>query len=426
MARLLRVAEVAAGAEEAVLHEWGVAEQASFSTGDVIATLETEKAVVDVEAESDGVLVARLVPEGTAVAVGGPIALLASPGEQLSDVAAELERLGYATNRAPSKTAPSETTSSETAPAASPTAAGVPDHPERLFSSPLARRMARDAGIAVEDLVGTGPGGRIVKRDVLAAQDRQDAGASSSSSPVSGDRATITPRPPAHDAGAVVTDVPHSAVRRAVAARLTASKQSAPHFYLRAGVEVDELVALRRQLVEAGVPVSLNDLVVRAVALAHRRVPEMNVTWMPDAVRHHTSVDVAIAVTTDRGLVTPVLRGVESTPIGALAEESRRLVDRARRGDLRQHELEGGTITVSNLGMFDVEEFTAIINPPQSAILAVGAAREQPVAHDGVLSVRTVMRLVLAVDHRPLDGAIAAAWLRELVTLLERPVLLLV
>jgi pyruvate dehydrogenase E2 component (dihydrolipoamide acetyltransferase) len=427
MAHLLRVVEVATGSTEVMLHEWAVPERTGYSVGDVLATLETDKAVVDIEADADGTLVAHLATEGDRLEVGAPIALLAAPGEQVVDLAAELRRLGVAAEDRTGRTAPPDDSPAATkargeldpavatAPTASP--ATPAEHPERVFSSPLARRMARDAGITVAQLVGTGPGGRVVKRDVRAAIDRRGA--------VPAGPVTVSPTGSGASATPPYVDIPHSGVRRATAARLTQSKQTTPHFYLRAGVQVDELAAVRSRLADAGVRVSVNDLVVRAVALAHTRVPEMNVIWTPDAVRSFTSVDVAVAVSSDRGLLTPVLRGVDQMAVPVLARTTRELVDRARSGALRQHELEGGTITVTNLGMFGVEEFTAIINPPQSAILAVGAARPEPAVHDGELVVRSVMRVVLAVDHRPVDGTVAARWLQSFVQLLEEPLRLL-
>jgi pyruvate dehydrogenase E2 component (dihydrolipoamide acetyltransferase) len=207
-----------------------------------------------------------------------------------------------------------------------------------------------------------------------------------------------------------------------VAERLTESKTTAPHFYLRATVPVDRLLALRAELNEgAGTRVSVNDLVVKAVARAHVAVPDLNVTWGPDAVRHYDSVDVAVAVATDSGLVTPVLRSVEDMTITTVAQSTRDLAERARSGQLRQHELEGGSISVTNLGMHGTEEFAAIINPPQAAILAVGAARQEPVAVDGRLEVATVMRLTVSVDHRPVDGVVGARWLAALTDLLQHP-----
>jgi pyruvate dehydrogenase E2 component (dihydrolipoamide acetyltransferase) len=210
------------------------------------------------------------------------------------------------------------------------------------------------------------------------------------------------------------------------ATRLVQSKQEAPHFYLRATVRADALVAARAEINDgATTRVSVNDLVVKAVAGAHLRVPEMNAVWTADAVHRYRSVDVAVAVATDRGLLTPVVRDVGSLSVTALAARTQELASRARDGALRQNELEGGTISVTNLGMYDVEEFAAIINPPHAAILAVGALREEPVVRDGSLAVGRVLRLTLAVDHRPVDGVQAAQWLRVLVDLLEHPVRLL-
>jgi pyruvate dehydrogenase E2 component (dihydrolipoamide acetyltransferase) len=215
-------------------------------------------------------------------------------------------------------------------------------------------------------------------------------------------------------------------MRRAVAARLTESKATAPHFYLRGSARVDALLRLREELADgAGTKVSVNDLIVKAVARAHRLVPEMNVVWTGEAIRSFSSVDVAVAVATDGGLVTPVVRGVDGLPVSALAAVTRDLAARAREGRLQQAELDGGSITVSNLGMYGVEEFAAIINPPQAAILAVGAARQEPAVTDGRLEAATVLRVTLSVDHRPVDGATAARWMAAFVDLLERPVRIL-
>ena len=230
------------------------------------------------------------------------------------------------------------------------------------------------------------------------------------------------PAPAARDGG----DIPHSRQRRAIAARLTESQQTVPHFYLRATVRAGRLAALRAEInagLAEGARVSLNDLVVKAVAAAHQRVPEMNVIWTPDAVRTFATVDVAVAVATDRGLVTPVLRDVTAQTITQVAARTRDLAARARDGRLRQHELDGGTISVSNLGMYGVEEFAAIINPPHAAILAVGAVRDEPVVEDGAVVPGQVMTVTLSVDHRPVDGVIAARWLAALRELLENPLL---
>jgi pyruvate dehydrogenase E2 component (dihydrolipoamide acetyltransferase) len=216
-------------------------------------------------------------------------------------------------------------------------------------------------------------------------------------------------------------------MRRAIAKRLTQSNQDAPVFSIRGSARVDALLALRKDLNEAaGVKISVNDLIVAAAARAHVAVPEMNVIWMPDAVRRFDDVDIAVAVATDAGLVTPVLRGVQRLTVAALAAQSAELVARARDGRLRQDELDGGTLTVTNLGVFGTEDFTAVLNPPQAAILAVGAARQEAVVVDGELSVATVLRVTLSVDHRPVDGATAARWMAAFLGLVQAPLRILV
>jgi pyruvate dehydrogenase E2 component (dihydrolipoamide acetyltransferase) len=431
MPRLMRMPEVAAGGTSAVLHEWSVTEKSEFGRDDVLATVETDKAVVDVEAGQPGTVVRLLVAPGTSVEVGEPIAVLADPGERVDDVPAVLAALGLADagQQAPDpEGAPDQPASPELPPAlvaGTVAAAGLtPDLQGgngngRLFASPLARRLAKERGLELGQLVGTGPGGRIVRRDVVAP-----------SPSVASPRLEAAPQPVAAtpgEAGTAYTDVPHTPMRRAIARRLTESKQTIPHFTVRASVRVEALLQLRSDLAEAGTRVSVNDLLVKAVGRAHLAVPRMNAVWTPEATRTFSAVDVAVAVATPTGLVTPVLRGVERTPISLLAATSADLVERARAGRLRQDELEGGTVTVTNLGMFGTEEFSAIINPPQSAILAVGAARPEPVADDdGQVSVARLMRLTLSADHRVIDGALAAEWIRVLVSILERPVQILI
>ncbi len=431
MAQLLRLPEIATGTTEAVLSSWSVAENASVSAHEVVAVVETAKAVVDVEAEADGVVLRLLVAPGAEVETGEPIALVAAPGETVTDVDATLAELGV-TAGAPA-TAPSAQPSALGVPEASTTpdpspvegvpakvAAGPPsDQAEpmsrngRVFASPLARRLAREAGLAVEDIRGSGPNGRIVRRDVEAAR---------SSAPAHAPAATAPPAVSAAGGAAAYTEVPHTRLRKLIASRLTESKTTAPHFYLRGSAQVDRLLALRAEINATGeVRVSVNDLVVKAVGRAHQLVPAMNVTWAADAVRQWSSVDVSVAVATENGLVTPVVRSVQDLTVTAVAGTVRDLAERARAGRLQQHELEGGSISVTNLGMYGTEEFAAIINPPQAAILAVGAGRQEPVVVDGALHVASVMHLTLSVDHRPVDGVVAARWMAAFVELLEHP-----
>jgi pyruvate dehydrogenase E2 component (dihydrolipoamide acetyltransferase) len=460
MAKLLRMPELAANAVEAVLQGWPLPEGTPYAKGDVIATVETEKAVADVEADADGVILKTLVPEGAGVEVGAPIAVIGGPGEKAADVDALLVELGV--------TSPAASASASAAPAVNATASGSPapavNAPValaptsavpaqaaaagtangtgrgRIFSSPLARRMAREAGLPYEQITGTGPNGRIIRRDVEAAIVSRDRSASVLAAPAGPDRAASTaPAATAPAMGTVVgavvgavtgapafTEIPHSRIRRAIASRLTESKQTTPHFYLRGTARVDRLLRLREELNDgAPVRVSVNDLVVKAVAGAHLLVPAMNVIWTPDAVRSFSSVDVSVAIATERGLVTPVLRSVERMTVSSVATAVRDFAERARAGRLRQDELEGGAISVTNLGMYGTEDFAAIINPPQAAILAVGAARQEPVVKDGGLEVGTVMRVTLSVDHRPVDGVVAAEWMRAFLSLVENPVRIL-
>src|ERR1035437_10069876 len=409
MARLLRMPEVAADAVEAVLSHWPIPENTPFRTGDVIATVETEKAVVDVPADAE--TLKTLVSAGAVVEVGAPISLLGQPGEQVEDLGALLSELGVMSGAAPSN--PASLTSNSNSPP-SPCVDVANGGGTRVFSSPLARRLAKKAGLSIADIKGSGPGGRILRRHV-----KQAALAASST--------TST-------AAAGYDEIPHTRVRRAIAARLTQSTREAPHFFLRGTARVDKLLKLRARLnePEAGsgndsgrVSVSVNDLVVTAAARAHVKVPAMNVLWAPDAVRSFSGVDIAVAVATDRGLVTPVLRNVGQMTLSAVVAATSDLVGRARSGLLQQEELEGGTLTVTNLGMFGTESFAAIINPPQAAILAVGAALEKPVVAKGKLKVGTVMSFTLSIDHRPIDGATAAQWMATFLSLLEQPVRIL-
>lgn len=411
MASLLRMPEVAANTAEAVLLSWPTGENTRYDKGEVIAVVETAKAVVDVEADAPGTILRTLVAEGTEVKVGEPIALIGETGEEIADVARVLADLGYR-----------EASDDRQLPApvqASP-AGGTPDHggavPERVadrvFASPIARRLARAAGIPFADLQGSGPNGRIVRRDVEAARRSRSTG--------------VAAAPVAADPPSRYEDVPHSRQARFVAARLTQSKATVPHFYLRARARVDALLALRADLnAAAEARVSVNDLILRGVAMTQRRHPALNVQWTDEAIRHYTSVDVGVAIASAHGLVVPVVRGADELAVSDIAQRTRDYIARAAEGRLRQAELDGGCITVSNLGMYGIREFDAIINPPQAAILAVGAAGEEAVVHNGELGAARVTHLTLSVDHRVADGAAAAEWLQHLVGLLEQPLSLL-
>ncbi len=410
MATIVRMPAALAGVTEAAIQSWIASPGQAVAIGDPLAEIETEKAVVEYAAEVGGTVARLLAEPGVNIAVGAPIAVILAPGEGDADVAAALADAGALPEEAEhsSSTAP---TARGTSPAvdvvvASPSEdrsnAGV-----RQFASPIVRRLARERGTDLRELTGTGPGGRIVRRDL----DSVTAGAS----------ATVQPVVP--DSAGTGTDVPLTAMRRAIARRLTESKTSVPHFYVTARCRVDRLLALRRDVNDArGQKVSVNDFVLKAVAGALLDVPAANAIWAGDHITRFDGADIAVAVAVDGGLLTPVLRGVDSMTLAQVAAAVADVAERARAGRLQQHELEGGSFSVSNLGMYGVDEFSAILNPPQSGILAVAAAKEQPVVDDGVLGVGTVMSVTLSADHRVIDGAIAAEWMAAFVRRIENPV----
>lgn len=411
MPELLLVPEVAAGATEVVIADWLVQPGADFTAGDAIAVIETEKAVVEMEAPQGGTLLKALVAPGTTIEVGAPMALVGSPSDVGTDLQAALAGLGHGQ---PTAAEPVEVAQA-TEEGAESVAVGETG---RLFVSPIARKLLRDAGLSADGVVGTGPGGRIRRRDVegLVAGSRAPA-----------PRSEVVPEVGPAPAEGAWTDVPHSRLRRAIARRLTESKQDVPHFYVRRSVTLDPLLELRTQLVgSTGTKVSVNDFLVRAIAAAHQQVPDANVIWTDEAIRRFDHVDVSVAIASERGLVTPVLRNVETSSVSAISRQVKAYVEQANAGTLQQRDLEGGSITLSNLGMYGVDEFSAIINPPQSAILAVGAGRPTPVVEDGQVVVRTVAEVVLSVDHRAIDGALAAQWMGALVHALHHPLSLLV
>jgi pyruvate dehydrogenase E2 component (dihydrolipoamide acetyltransferase) len=433
MAVVVRMPSVLAGTTEAALARWLVAPGDTVTVGTPLAEIETEKALVEYESEDAG-LVGRLVlAEGGSGEIGDPIAVLVAAGETDADIDAAL-------GVAPAPAAPAATVPAPAAPQANGHQA--PADGGRVFASPLVRKLAGQRGVSLAGLAGTGPNGRITRRDLerfLAARPAAAQAASGAVPTPAADGGGPVPAAADVNAGpeAVLfekertgaektpdggTLVPHTPMRRAIARRLTESKATVPHFYLTAEPVVDELLALRKRVNESSpVKISVNDFVLAAAAAAFGDVPEANVTWSEAGMVTYRSVDLSIAVATDGGLVTPVLHGVDSMKLSAIAREAASLAQRARERRLLQHELEGGTFAVSNLGMYGTAEFAAIINPPQSAILAVGAARQQPVAVDGELAVATVMRCTLSVDHRAIDGALAARWLAAFTARLENP-----
>jgi pyruvate dehydrogenase E2 component (dihydrolipoamide acetyltransferase) len=440
MASVVRMPSVLAGASEAAIASWLVAPGDEVAVGQPLAEIETEKALVEYAAEEAGVVGRLLLGVGDTGEIGDPIAVLVADGETDADIDVALGTETPAPAQAPAPTAPAVTSSTSALQDASASAAapsgtwsmghrppksvvdgtsttnghqpGV-DSRGRIFASPLVRKVAGERGIDLAAIAGTGPNGRIVRRDLeqfLAEHVKPER--------------VQAPAPVQASTPVVASDrlILHTPMRRAIARRLTESKATIPHFYMVTECVVDELLQLRTRINEsAPVKISVNDFVVMAVGAAFRDVPEANVTWSDEGLVEHGSVDISIAVATEGGLVTPVLRGVDSKRLSDIARESQDLAGRARERRLRQDELEGGTLSVSNLGMYGTLEFSGIINPPQSGLLAVGAAKQQPVVTDGAVTVATVMRCTLSIDHRALDGALAARWLAAFTTRLEHP-----
>lgn len=422
MARLLRMPGISADAEEVVFLEWCTSPGSTVSAGEAIATVETEKANVDIEADGEAILWRTLIEPGASVAVGFPIAVLVGVDEEVGDESALLQALGLTSATDMTTTAQDveqvEHVEQPVEPSPVAERAGLEtavSH-ERVFSSPIARKMARENGLRIETVTGTGPGSRIVRADIERALENR-----STTAPQALSTTSLVPT----EAGYV--DIPHSGMRRAIARALAASKREVPHFYLDATCHVDSLLAMRREINEAGsVKVSINDFIVKAAAKALVEVPDMNVVWMEDCVRRFETVDIAVAIGSQSGLVTPVIRSAEKMTLSALSAQVKDFVDRAAHGRLKQPELEGGSFAVSNLGMHGVESFAAIINPPQAAILAVGAVVDSAVVVHGSLQVGKTMTVRLSVDHRPVDGVIAAKWLARFKDLLENPARMLV
>ena len=420
MATLITMPEVAAGATEIVLSKWHVAVGASVSVGDIIADIETEKAVVDFACDAEGTVYKILVADGDSVEVGAPIMIVLGAWE---DGSAGDSLLGVA---APTVHAADNVETAAKSPVATPLVSSVEPlvttDESRQFVSPIVRKLARERGIELAQIAGTGPLGRVVRRDLetFAQSGASAAPAANSTFSSSSELAT-------QEHSSSYSTVPHTGMRRAIARRLTESKSTVPHFYVTADCKVDALLELRASINQSSsVKISVNDIVVKAVASALMDIPDSNVVWNAEAMHKYESADIAIAVTTEGGLFTPVIRGVEKRSLSNLSMEITELASRARAGKLRQEELEGGSFAVSNLGMFGTKEFSAILNPPQSGILAVGAASPRAIVEDGQIVIANVMTVTLSADHRAVDGALAAQWLAAFVKRIENPLSMLV
>ena len=427
MATIITMPAVVADATEAALQDWLVSVGDTIATGQPIAEVETEKATVELQAEAGGTVGRLLVEPGTSVEVGDPIAVLVEAGEDDEAIDRELATSGTAEDSAAEQPVPQDTEAPITDRDTREVAADSTqeEHPEappeqtRIFSSPLARKLAKDLGVDVADLTGSGPHGRILRSDVEAAAGQGSAEPGP----------TPTTARDGTRAEEAFEDVPLSGMRRAIARRLTESKTTVPHFYVTVDVEMDALLDLRRQvnrgLAAAGRKATVNDLVLKALAGALVDVPEANASWQGDAIRRYTSVDVSVAIATDDGLLTPVVRGLESLSIGSVCRLTADYKEQAGAGRIRQQDLEGGAFSLTNLGMYGTREFAAILNPPQVGILAVGAAEQRPVVRDGELAVAIVMSCTLAADHRVVDGAVAARLLAAFKQRIEDPMSIL-
>ncbi len=410
---------------DGTLARWVVAEGDTVRSGDVIAEIETDKATMEVEALDDGVVAKFLVAEGSQnVAVNAVIAILAEDGEDVSSV--------FAPSQAPLQTLALETSATQalistssaseqtvSAPPARQAPQPVPkDAPAtsstRLFASPLARRIAGENNIDLALLTGTGPHGRIIRADVEEALAK---GATTQAQLWS-----------AASSEAGIRFVPHNSMRRVIAERLQLSKQTAPHFYLTIDCEIDTLLTARKSLnenVPDGLKISVNDMVIKAVAYALMAEPDLNGRFEEDGCRYFDQADVCMAVAVDGGLVTPVIHGANKLGLADIARKSADLAERARSGKLDPSEYAEGTFTISNLGMFGIREFAAVINPPQGAILAVGAGEQRPVVKNGELAIATMMSVTLSADHRIVDGALGARWMQAYKAAIENPVVML-
>ena len=415
---------------EGTVAKWLIAVGETVHSGDVIAEIETDKATMEVESVEDGVVAHILVEAGSEnVAVGTVIAILAESGEVVdaisaTPVTAVADEAPAAPANKPVETpiAVAQTSVTQTGMAQTAVAQkSMAETSKRIFATPLARRIAANKGIALDGLTGSGPHGRILRRDVEAAP-AAPAAPAVQITPASAD---MLSSPAAAGASELVAN---SQMRQVIASRLQQSKQQAPHFYVTVDCQIDTLLAARRALNEKapdGVKISLNDLVIRATAMALMAVPDANVAYEDTHTRRFQHADICMAVAIDGGLVTPVIWAAETMGLAALSQTTADLASRARQGQLRAAEYTGGSFTISNLGMFGVREFAAVINPPQGAILAVGAGEQRPVVVDGALTVATVMTVTLSADHRAIDGAVAAQWLQSFRGFVENPVTML-
>jgi pyruvate dehydrogenase E2 component (dihydrolipoamide acetyltransferase) len=405
---------------EGKLAKWLKKEGDAVKSGDVIAEIETDKATMEMEAVDEGTLGKILVPEGTEkVSVNQPIAMLLVEGESAGaakPAAAAPVPKAEAPKPAAVATAPTP---------AAPKPLAAPKTGDRIFASPLAKRIAADAGIDLSGVQGSGPQGRIVKSDVEQAI--ASGGARKPAPAPAAAKAAPAPVAAVSDFGQPYKEVPNNNMRKTIARRLVEAKTTIPHFYLTIDCVLDDLLKLRKDINEKGgdYKVSVNDFVIKACALALRKVPQANASWTEDAVRLYDNVDISVAVSTPDGLITPIVRNADKKGLGAISNEVKDLAARAKTKKLKLEEFQGGGFSVSNLGMFGIKEFSAIINPPQVCILAVGKGDQRPVVKNGALAIANVMTCTLSCDHRVVDGAVGAEFMQAFQAFIENPLQML-
>lgn len=411
MAKIIGLPKLSPTMEEGVLLEWAKKEGDSVEIDELLAEVETDKATMEFRSFDKGVLLKILVEAGESAAPDTPVAIIGKAGEDISALLAEVAARGSAS----APTAPEPKAEEPAKPAAAaapvaPAAAPVRADGERAFASPLVRRLAREQGIDLATIHGSGPRGRIIKRDL------EGATAAPAMATSTGSFQRLPPR---------VEKA--SATRKTIARRLTESKQTVPHFYLTIDVDAGPLVAARKMMNSAldGDKVSFNDIIIKAAAMALRKFPRANASWMGDTIHYHQVVDISVAVAIDEGLVTPVIRDADRLGVLEISHSVRELAGKARDKKLRLEEMTGGTFSISNLGMYGVEEFAAVINPPEGALLAVGALRDAPLVRDGELVAGKKMKVTLSCDHRVVDGAVGAQWLQVFQRYIEAPMSML-
>jgi len=468
MAQLLEMPKLSDTMKEGVLRKWIKKEGDKVSPGDLLAEVETDKATMDFESFDQGVILKFLVKDGDTVAIGAPIAILGTAGEDISAALAQAESKKKGGGAAPAAKAPEAPKAAAAAPAPAPAPAAKPVEAARpapappkpaprpaaqpapapngkILASPLARRMATDLGVDLRAISGTGPGGRIVERDVKAAAEGgapAPAAAAPAPAPAAPAPQADVPRADASLPNPLVPErrqetrpaatvpsgdqvLPLSLMRKTIARRLVESKTQIPHFYLTADADMESAMAFREQVKEVhGAKLSINDLIIKAAALSLRRMPECNASWGDEGIVRYARVDIGMAVAVEDGLLTPVIRSADVKTLGQIAAEAQDLAKRARDRKLKPEDMTGSTFSISNLGMMGIKDFSAIINPPEAAILAVGSVRKEPVVKNDQIVIGQRMSLTLSCDHRVIDGALGAKLLTTIISILERPITL--